>query len=164
MGLPQAPAQAVIIVTGDGSGNTSAPTDDPGFASVGSVNGLSGVYLGNGWVLTANHVGSGPMIFEGLTYPAVPGSWQRLSGSGPAPPDLAVLRMVGDPGLPVTALATAPPPAGSRVVMIGRGFSRGAALTWSGNDGWQWINPRVKRWGGNRISSTGLSLTPTASR
>ena len=163
MGLPQPDAQAVIIVTGDGSGNTTAPSDDPGFTSVGSVNGLSGVYLGNGWVLTANHVGSGPMVFDGVTYPAVPGSWQRLSGSGPTPPDLAVLRMVGDPGLPVTALATAPPPPGSQVVMIGRGLSRGPALTWSGHDGWQWTSPRVKRWGRNRITSTGLSILDTDS-
>ena len=70
---------AVIIVTGDGTGNTTAPSDDPGFDNVGSVNGLSGVYLGNGWVLTAGHVGSGPMVFGGVTYSPGPGSFQKLS-------------------------------------------------------------------------------------
>lgn len=161
--LPQPSAQAVILSAGDGTGNTSAPADDPGFASVGDVNGLSGVYLGNGWVLTANHVGSGPMEFGGVTYPVVPGSWQRLVGSGPNPPDLSLLRMVGDPGLPVTALATAPPPPGSEVVMIGRGLSRGAAITWTSTEGWQWTSPKVKRWGKNRITTTGVSIIDTES-
>jgi len=161
--FPVSSGQAVILGTGDGTGNTSAPADDPGFASVGKVNGLSGVYLGNGWVLTANHVGSGPMEFGGVTYPVVPGSWQRLAGSGPNPPDLSLLRMVGDPGLPVTALATAPPSVGSEVVMIGRGLSRGAAITWTSTEGWQWTSPMVKRWGKNRITSTGTTILDSES-
>ena len=161
--LTASPGQAVIIVTGDGTGNTSAPPDDPGFDNVGNVNGLSGVYLGNGWVLTANHVGPGAMEFGGVSYPMVPGSWQRLTGGGGNPPDLAVLRMVGDPGLPVTALATSSPPPGSDVVMIGRGLNRGAATTWSGNDGWVWTSPRTKRWGQNKISTTGSVILDTVS-
>ena len=155
--------QAVIIVTGDGTGNTTAPSDDPGFDNVGNVNGLSGVYLGNGWVLTANHVGSGTMEFGGVSYPVVPDSWQRLTGGGGSPPDLAVLRMVGDPGLPVTALAPSSPPPGSDVVMLGRGLSRGAATTWSGNDGWGWTSPRTKRWGRNKISTSGSIILDTVS-
>lgn len=56
--------QAVVIVTGDGSGNTSASNDDPGWNYVGRVGDGSGVYLGkygptnnpSYWVLTASHV------------------------------------------------------------------------------------------------------------
>jgi len=152
---------AVIIVTGDGTGNTTAPSDDPGFDNVGSVNGLSGVYLGNGWVLTAGHVGSGPMVFGGVTYSPVPGSFQKLTGGSASLADLAVLRMAGDPGLPTTALATTTPSVGSSVVMIGRGLSRGSATTWNGNNGWGWTSPMVKRWGANRVSMTGLSILNT---
>ena len=67
---------AVVISTGDGSGNTTAPADDPGFANVGvSNNNLSGVYLGNGWVLTAAHVGNATgFTFGGVFYDAVPDS------------------------------------------------------------------------------------------
>lgn len=158
-----APGHGVIIVTGDGTGNTSAPADDPGFDNVGVVNGLSGVYLGNGWVLTANHVGVGDIIFGGVTYPPVPASKHRIVGSGPNPPDLALLRMVGDPGLPTTALVSSAPPPGSQVVMIGRGLNRGAATTWSGIDGWAWTSPVTKRWGRNRISTTGSSFLDTES-
>ncbi len=162
-GLPGPLAYGVIIATGDGTGNTSAPADDPGFDSVGVVHGLSGVYLGNGWVLTANHVGQGSMEFGGITYPVIPGSWRRLVGDLSNPPDLALLRMVGDPGLPVAALATTTPPAGSNVVMIGNGLSRGRALSWGGNDGWHWTAPTVKRWGRNRVSSTGAVVLDTES-
>ena len=54
-------AAPVLIATGDGTGNTEAPAADPGFGNVGIVNSLSGVYVGNGWVLTANHVGEHPI-------------------------------------------------------------------------------------------------------
>jgi len=163
LALPLFEAKGVIIASGDGTGNTSAPADDPGFASVGAVNGLSGVYLGNGWVLTANHVGQGVMEFGGVSYDPVPGSWQRLVGPSGHPPDLALLRMVGDPGLPVTALATTSPTLGSEVVMIGRGKSRGTPISWGGNDGWNWTTPRVKRWGNNRVTSTSAVILNTES-
>ena len=47
------PSAAVVIRGGDGSGNTTAPGDDPGWAYVGE-RGIGGaVYLGWRWVLTA---------------------------------------------------------------------------------------------------------------
>jgi hypothetical protein len=46
-----------------GSGNTNT-----GWDYVGSMNGASGVYLGNGWVLTAGHVGAGDFTLSGNTY------------------------------------------------------------------------------------------------
>ena len=46
-----------------GSGNTNT-----GWDYVGSMNGASGVYLGNGWVLTAGHVGAGDFTLNGNTY------------------------------------------------------------------------------------------------
>ena len=53
------PVRASVISGGEDAANLSAPADDPGWARVGRVgtsgNG-SGVYLGSGWVLTANHV------------------------------------------------------------------------------------------------------------
>ena len=85
--------QAVIIATGNGSGNTTAPSDDLGWNYVGRVNTRSnvgsGVYLGgfnrNGsyshWVLTAAHIGDGD--FTGFTmgssfYSAVPNSLAQI--------------------------------------------------------------------------------------
>ena len=47
-----------------GSGNTNT-----GWDYVGSMNGASGVYLGNGWVLTAGHVGAGNFTLGDNSYP-----------------------------------------------------------------------------------------------
>ena len=62
--LLAAPAQALVYVSGDGQGNTSPPPDDPGWDHMGRVSGLNGIYLGNGWVLTANHVPTGNPILQ----------------------------------------------------------------------------------------------------
>ncbi len=42
------PCLAVVITAG--SGNTSAPADDPGWDYVGARGGATCVYLGNNWV------------------------------------------------------------------------------------------------------------------
>ena len=56
--LTALPARAVLIDSGDGTGNTTAPADDPGWSSVGrTANGLNGIHLGFGWIVTAAHVG-----------------------------------------------------------------------------------------------------------
>ena len=92
--------QAVIIVTG--SGNTSAPSDDPGWNYVGRVNTSgslgSGVYLGgfnhNGsyshWVLTAPHIGDGnftSFTIGGSSYNAVPNSLVQIRNPTSTPDD-----------------------------------------------------------------------------
>ncbi len=161
--LTSSPADAVLIASGDGTGNVTAPTDDPGFANVGIMNGLCAVYLGNGWVVTAHHVGADAVTFGGVDYPSVPGSYTRLTGPGAAPPDIAVMKIVGDPGLPTPVLATTAPPTNASIIMIGRGSARGTPLTWSGLEGWNWTYPFTIRWGTNKITSTGVLLNDTRS-
>ncbi|MCH2186624.1 S1 family peptidase [Myxococcota bacterium] len=151
-GLGGAPAQGVLLGTGDGTQNTAAPSDDPGFDHVAVINGLSGVYLGKGWVLTAWHVGSGPVLLGGVSYPMVPGSHTRLSHSAGSPPDLALLKIAGDPGLPDLSISSARVSAGSEVLLIGHGKDRGEALSWSGHSGWSWATPFQIRWGTNRVN------------
>jgi hypothetical protein len=159
--LAPSPVLAVLIASGDGTGNVTAPVDDPGFANVGILNGLCAVYLGNGWVVTAHHVGAGPVTFGGVDYPNVPGSYTRLTGPGAVPPDVAVMKIVGDPGIPAPVIATSPPPGNADIVMIGRGSARGAPLTWMGLEGWQWAYPFTIRWGTNKIKTTGILLADT---
>ncbi|MAJ59918.1 MAG: hypothetical protein CBC48_08055 [bacterium TMED88] len=150
-GLSGAPAQGVLLGVGDGAQNTEAPSEDPGFDHVAIINGLSGVYLGNNWVLTAWHVGSGPVLLGGVSYPVVPGSHTRLSSSEESPPDLALLKIAGDPGLPELLISSARVPAGSVVTLMGHGKDRGESLTWSGHSGWSWGMPFQIRWGTNRV-------------
>ena len=62
--LGQQSVFGVIVNTVTGTGNTTAPSDNPGWGNVG-VRGIgTGVYLGNLWVLTASHVGGGDILLQ----------------------------------------------------------------------------------------------------
>ncbi len=120
------PAAALLVAPPSSNDNTSisSPDDDPGWANVGD----RGVYLGNRWVITANHVGSGATTFTGIgTFNAVPGSDQRVPnplGLGlTTHTDLLLYRLSTDPGLPAISLAAVTPAPGALVTLIGDGLS-----------------------------------------
>jgi hypothetical protein len=100
-----------------------------GWDYVGQINGASGVYLGNGWVLTAGHVGIGNFTLSGTTYSAISGSAQ---GIGTA--DITLFQISTRPALPSLVLPLAPPvpfsqfQTGSSVAMLG--YGGGAGETW----------------------------------
>lgn len=130
VGLVWLPASAVVVAGSSGTGNTTAPADDPGFANVGVVNGASGVYLGSFetgyWVLTATHVGFGDITLGGVTYSAIAGSGVQVGG------DLYAYRIESDPGLATLTFSASSPITGSTVVMIGNGRNRASELNyWS---------------------------------
>jgi len=156
-------AQAVLIDSGDGTGNTTAPANDPGFDHMAIIKGLSGVYLQGGWLLTAHHVGSGNIELNGVTYDVVPGSFQRVPSSSGDTPDLALIKLAGDAGLSPMALASQTPPTSSELILIGNGRSRGTATTWSGLGGWIHDFPFVIRWGSNRIVDPSITVSDTES-
>jgi len=163
-------AHAVVIATGDGTGNVSAPADDPCWDSVGEAGGLSGVYLGNGWVLTANHVGAVAITFAGVTYQPVPDSMQQLMTDPSTTADLAVYRIDGYPPVPGVTLAASAPTPGLEVTLIGQGWNREPTLTtWSGSftetppgptvyTGYKRAAGRALRWGHDVVSETGLTI------
>ncbi len=166
-------ASAVVIVTGDGTGNTTPPADDPGFANVGvsTTTGFSGVYLGNGWVLTANHVPEQPILLNGFVYAPVVASKVRLQNPSGPQPDLAVWRVNGFPALPPLVLSNATPTIGEEVVCIGNGWNRTASeVTWNVN--WEEAPPPVyagfkrgsgksMRWGRNLVTAAGNVINDT---
>lgn len=180
LGVAGGPATSwgVVILTADGTGNTTAPPDDPGWANVG-VRGIgNGVYLGGGWVLTAAHVGAGEIVLAGTTYAAAPGSAVQLTNAGAAgrsaTTDLMLYRLITMPAgmAPVTIAATSPA-AGAPVTMIGSGLDRGAFTEWTVNQSatpWAWTevssggtfagyktaSTRQMRWGTNAISANDL--------
>ena len=79
LALGTTPARAVIIQTASGIGNTTAPADDPGWNNVSIRGNGTAVYLGNGWVLTANHTTGGDMTFNGQTFSEA--RWHRAVDS-----------------------------------------------------------------------------------
>lgn len=170
-------ARAVVIDTFSGTGNTSAPVDDPGWANVGVRGGGTGVYLGDGWVLTANHVGGGTIVLGGVSYAMEAGTGTRLTNGGAADrdhlTDLYLFRLASTPaGLGSVAIAAATPATGTGLTMIGAGRDRGAFTQWSVNTsvtpfawtevssggnfaGYQTLGNRTMRWGTNAVSGTG---------
>jgi hypothetical protein len=184
LGLAGTSLRAVIVAGSDGMQNTVAPTDDPGWANVGS----SGVYLGNFgggyWVLTATHVGVPASItFSSGSYTPVAGSAVGLLNGDNSPTDLLLYRIAADPGLPTLTLASTAPGVGANVVTIGSGVNRGTTqLYWNVNDngnptgavggpawtwttlpdatganasGYAWGAGNTKRHGTNQIAGTG---------
>ena len=109
----------------DGSYDTTAPTDSDisgwdsgwgesgvtGWDYVGSIGGASGVYLGNGWVLTAGHVGAGTFILNSgpaagtYYYDGVSDPIANSNGTA----DLTLFQLTSSPDLPALSLATSNP-------------------------------------------------------
>jgi hypothetical protein len=156
-------ARAVLIETGDGSGNVTAPPDDPGWDHLGTKGATTVVYLGHRWVLTANHVGAGDVVILGQTYSAVPGSTVRLENPDTSQADLIVFKIFGDPGLPPLNIASFAPWPNEPLTLIGYGRNRGAATSWMGVDGYAWGSGRTMRWGTNEVADTLLTVLDTQS-
>jgi hypothetical protein len=103
-----------------------------GWNYVGQIGSASGVYLGDGYVLTAGHVGAGNFTLGGVTYDEVAGSVQSIGTA-----DLTLFQISTSPDLPSLTLALNPPTIvhgrspGSAVVMIGYGGGYGE--TWGEN-------------------------------
>ena len=154
-------ASAVIIDSGDGTGNTTTPTPDPGYWDhVGVTSGLTAVYLGDGCVLTASHVGMGDVDFGGVVYPAVPGSNVRITNGDGTFADLVVFGVAPAPPLGTLPISTASPPLGEFVIVAGNGRNRGAATSWDPNahpspppaiGGYDWGGGKSLRWGTNFV-------------
>jgi hypothetical protein len=103
-------------------GNTTAPTGfdgqptDPGFNYVGQVNGSTAVYLGNDWVLTANHVGAGDFTLGGTTYRHLSGESFQIGGA-----DLRLFKVAGGPAFAPLKFSSRAPVRDDYTVMIGAG-------------------------------------------
>ncbi|MDQ8191733.1 trypsin-like peptidase domain-containing protein [Roseibacillus persicicus] len=141
---------AVTVGTPSGSHSTD-PLDGSPWDNVLNVSGTQGsaVYLGGGWVLTANHVfddspsaTSSSVIFEGITYDADPLHIYELANpisislTGDPNPDLRLYRLTNSLGLPSVSLGSVN--AGTDVVMTGFGGG--------------------KSWGTNEVTATGIPL------
>jgi hypothetical protein len=160
---PFGDAQAVIIETGDGTGNVTAPPDDPGWANLGTRGGTTGVYLGHRWVLTANHVGAGDVVFQGQTYAAVPGSAVRFENPDTSLADLIAFKVFGDPGLPGLPIPNFPPAVDDPLIAIGNGLNRGTPTSFMGLGGYNWGSGHSMRWGTNVVSEVDLLVNSTYS-
>ena len=176
------PARAVVVALSNDAMYTQAPaSNDFGFANVGTVHNsiggfpASGVYLGEGWVITAFHNvttnGSnfvfGPVTFGGLAYSADPSTATRLHNPDNSLADLAIFRLTSEPPLLGASLSGTTPARNTAVRMMGNGLDRELNETgWDANwaevgpggvhQGYDLISSRTMRWGTNAISTNAL--------
>lgn len=163
-------AHAVVIESGDGRGNTdesslrSYASDFNYWNNVGTRGGGGGIYLGNGWAATANHIGMGDLNLNGNVYSAVGGSQVNITS------DLILYKVNGAPNLPTVTLSTAAPSYAAPVVMIGTGRDRHPErTTWRVENG-NWVqsdtgsytgyhthDSQSKRWGTNNVYRTNVT-------
>ncbi|MDR2462460.1 MAG: PEP-CTERM sorting domain-containing protein [Verrucomicrobiales bacterium] len=96
-----------------------------GWDYVGWTGGASGVYLGNGWVITAAHVGqySTNFILSGTAYSIIQESVTAASFGGA---DLFMMQLSVSPDLPDLAVSNSAVSLDSNVVVIGHGDGAGA--------------------------------------
>lgn len=131
----------------------------PGIGNVGTRATLTVVYLGNGWVLTARHVGAGTSVFGGVEHPRA--NDERFSVRDPdaAAPlaDLILYRIEEPAGLEAVPLASEPIRVGDAVQIAANGRSTGKRQKWSGRKGFG-LGPRAPGWGTNRVEVVGLSF------
>ncbi len=175
------PARAVVVSTSNLPVTAVAPGDDPGWNNVAYRGNASAVYLGNRWVLTANHVGEGTIrLSDGREFIMTAGSGVQLNNTGisaAGSPDLRMFRLADDPGLPTLAIDTVRPPFGTSLYMIGAGRDRatgldgwrvsgtGTATVWtpeipplSNVIGYSWLSTSTMRWGMNEVSSNQILI------
>jgi len=152
--LAAPPASSVVIDNGDGTGNTGAPVDDPGWDHQGTRAGLTVIYVGNSWVLTAAHVPFGTVTIGGMAYSPVANSRVQIGTA-----DLAVWQLQSAPNLPPLPIRENQPLVGDEMLLIGHGLSRSVnTFTCGSLTGYDTANPQVMRWGTNEVESVGFDV------
>lgn len=174
-------AHAVIVYDGNGTQNVAdfATTDPRNRVGIVGTS-LSGVYLGSvggqGWVLTANHVGAGSFTLDGTVYSAVSGSVVQLTNSNGTATDLIIYRINTSLDWSIVSISGTASSVGATVTMIGNGYNRQTSLvgwditgtTWSttspeGADaiGYYYAadGSRTLRWGTNTVSQVNQSVS-----
>lgn len=163
---------AVIVAGGDGTQNAGPATPVTGAIgnNVGLVNGATAVYLQNGWVLTAAHVGSGSVFFPALNLQfSFDGLQQRLTNPDGSQTDLLLFHLSGTPALQSATIGTTSGAALAAtqrsVVMNGYGQTRDVSLSYfdvstnpwtvSGTPtteaGYFFSGPNALRYGSNQV-------------
>jgi hypothetical protein len=155
--------------------NTLAPLNGAPWANVGSIGGASGVYLQNGWVITAKHVvGNNTSVtinFGGNNFSNI-NAITTLTNPDSSASDLVMFNIGTNPGAVSIGIVSARPSVSNELTMIGFGRQRSGGLTTithtSGSaNGYAQTGSGAKSWGneyrdfGANFTFSGPDLNPT---
>ena len=162
LGAVALPASALVFASPDTEPANEAPPDFPYWDHViqRRYDGPTMVYLGNGHVLTARHVGMGEVILDGRIYEPARGTNRTILNTNGNAADAMVFELDEVPPPPSWAtipIAEEPPREGEDVLMIGFGRERLRVDEFDadGRSGFsfRWTAKGRKRWATNRITS-----------
>ena len=160
-------AAALIFASPEFEPRETLPPDFPYWDHVTQrrYEGPSVIYLGNGFALTARHVGMGEVFLRGEIVPPVAGSKRTLLNANGTTADAMLFEVAlpdGFEDLPFLPIATEGPRLGEDVLLIGFGRGRenvvDVATDGPSQFGFSWTEKGSKRWGTNRISSVDETL------
>lgn len=118
-------SQAVFIGTESPNSNTSQPTGDQGWSSMGIYNTGGAVYLGDGWFITAGHLGTGgsTVNFDSVNYAIDSTSWRNITNSDGSNADIRLFQLSEPSSLSASgsAVNTAALSLNDSLTMIGYG-------------------------------------------
>jgi hypothetical protein len=120
--------------------------------------GLTIVYLGEGWVLTASHVGAHDVEIEGRVYPKAPDATIQIFNEDRSEADLIAFRILGNPelpDLPPLEISEKTPTRGAFAVLAGAGrkeSSESRTLADSLRRIWRGRRDTGPSWGTNTIA------------
>lgn len=151
---------AIIVFGGDNDSTTGNPGCGVPFDSVGGMAGGSGVYLGNGYVLTAKHVSIGDITFGSAVY-HVDSSVGKIPINVPGSNvDLAVFKLTESPNVAAVTLygGGVERIGGVLSVVAGWGVGRDPSVSVDSNIvAWGNASTRAHRWGTQTVVAAGFA-------
>lgn len=176
------PARAIVIATPTSNGTSNPPANElppatnPYWANVGwgsfsdslvSPGAGSAVYLGNGFVLTADHTKGGQIIFSDDPFGGVTASYnggynELVDNPGGGDSELRLFQVSGAPALPTIPIYDRALAAGDDLMLIGTGLERGTGeqtynVTGGTAQGYGWASTRDKTWGLNEVTNPSVN-------
>lgn len=141
-------------------------TEFPYWNNVGMVGHGTGTYIGDGWVITAAHVGCFPFVTaDGKVWKPLPKTYRLLKSSPHDHGDVAIFQVEGRPELPAIPLAKSALDSAAPGIIVGNGYtqeSKAEPLVHQGrvlgNLGYYTRPVRAKLWGRAYLSNDN---TPT---
>jgi len=164
---PVSAAWGLVFASPESESRETIPPDFPYWEHVTQrrYEGPSVLYLGNGFALTARHVGPGEIFLRGEIVPPIANSKQTLLNANGSTADAMLFEVAlpeGFEDLPSLPIAKEPARIGEEVLLIGFGRVREKVVdvTVDGRSefGFSWSEKGAKRWGTNRIVTIGETL------